>query len=94
MLRFGAAIGDKLLPLRVIRSVDQIPVLDEIPGVVRDVSVPDGDEVLPMGTLGLGDGRPLQGQRRYEAFKESDELLTQVERRTLRSRIHDDSVEG
>ncbi|GIK06561.1 hypothetical protein Aspvir_002211 [Aspergillus viridinutans] len=84
MLRFGAAIGDKLLPLRVARTVDQIPVLDEIPGVVRDVSIPDGDEVLPMGTLGLGDGRPLQRYRRYEAFKESDEPLTQVEHRTLR----------
>ncbi|PKX90040.1 uncharacterized protein P174DRAFT_515258 [Aspergillus novofumigatus IBT 16806] len=63
MLRFGAAIGDKLLPLRVARKADQIPVLDEIPGVVMDVSIPDGDEVLPMGTLGLGDGRPLQGQQ-------------------------------
>ncbi|EAW19827.1 uncharacterized protein NFIA_094470 [Aspergillus fischeri NRRL 181] len=90
MLRFGAAIGDKLLPLRVAKSVDEIPVLDEIPGVVRDVSIPDGDEVLPVGTLGLGDGQPLQGQRRYEAFKESDELLTQVEHRTLQSRINVD----
>ncbi|KAF7155357.1 hypothetical protein CNMCM5623_007428 [Aspergillus felis] len=94
MLRFGAAIGDKLLPLRVARTPDQIAVLDEIPGVVRDVSIPDGDEVLPMGTLGLGDGRPLQWHRRYEAFKESDELLTHAERRRIQSRINDDPIEG
>ncbi|RLL98917.1 hypothetical protein CFD26_106193 [Aspergillus turcosus] len=94
MLRFGAAIGDKLLPLRVARTPDQIPVLDEIPGVVRDVSIPDGDEILPMGILGLGDGRPLQRYRRYEAFKECDELLTPAERRTLRSRINDEPIRG
>ncbi|GFF37934.1 hypothetical protein IFM51744_03628 [Aspergillus udagawae] len=94
MLRFGAAIGDKLLPLRVARTPDQIPVLDEILGVVRDVSIPEGDEVLPMGTLGLGHGRPLQRHRRYAAFKESDELLTQAERRTMQSRISDDPIEG
>ncbi|RHZ61468.1 uncharacterized protein CDV56_108610 [Aspergillus thermomutatus] len=94
MLRFGAAIGDKMLPLRVARTTDKIPVLDEIPGVVRDVSIADGDEILPMGTLGLGDGRPLQRHRRYEAFKESDEPLTQAERRTLQSRINDDPIQG
>ncbi|KAF4257559.1 hypothetical protein CNMCM8812_006726 [Aspergillus fumigatus] len=90
MLRLGATIGDKLLPLRAAKSVDRIPVLDEIPGVVRDVSIPDGNVVLPVGTLGLGDGRPLEGQRRYEAYKESDEPLTPMERRTLQSRINDD----
>ncbi|KAF7116163.1 hypothetical protein CNMCM5793_004183 [Aspergillus hiratsukae] len=94
MLRFGAAIGDKLLPLRVARKPHQIPVLDEIPGVVRDVSIQDGDEILPMGILGLGDGRPLQRHRRYEAFKECDEVLTPGERRTLRARINDEPIRG
>jgi hypothetical protein len=84
MLRFGAAIGDKLLPLLVARTPDQIPVLDEIPGVVRDVSIPDGDEILPMGTLALGDGRPLQRDRRYQSFKECDVPLTPGECRMLR----------
>jgi hypothetical protein len=94
MLRFGAAIGDKLLPLRVARRPDQIPVLDEIPGTVRDVSIPDGDEVPQVGTLRLGDGRPLQRHRRYEAFRECDEPLTHAERRAMQLRINDGPIEG
>ncbi|OQE47016.1 hypothetical protein PENCOP_c001G08026 [Penicillium coprophilum] len=73
MLRFGAFAGDKVFPLLVGRNTEECPELDEMPGVVRDVSTSSPGEAVRIGRLGFGEGKILQGGRRYESFKGDDE---------------------
>ncbi|OKL61784.1 hypothetical protein UA08_02219 [Talaromyces atroroseus] len=68
MLRMGAAIGQKDLPLQIGKRTGKIKVLDQLPGVVRDVSGPD-DKVRQLA-LGLGGSR-LQSKVRYLAYPKS-----------------------
>ncbi|KAJ5163913.1 uncharacterized protein N7500_005743 [Penicillium coprophilum] len=75
MLRFGAFAGDKVFPLLVGRNTEKCPELDEMPGVVRDVSTSSPGEAVQIGRLGFGEGKILQGGRRYESFKGDDEPL-------------------
>ncbi|KAL1966192.1 hypothetical protein VTN77DRAFT_4744 [Rasamsonia byssochlamydoides] len=72
MMRLGAAFGDKTLPLLVGRKSDQIKVLDDLPGVVRDVAAPDED----VGQFGLGEGVSLRRNRRYRCYASDNESLT------------------
>lgn len=62
MLRIGSKLGDRI-PLKVVTDQDNVTVLDEIPGCVRDV-IPEKE----FGQVGLGTGVPLRGKRRYECY--------------------------
>jgi hypothetical protein len=65
MLRMGAAIGQKDLPMQIGKRMGKIEVLDQLPGVIRDVSGPD-DKVRQLA-LGVGGSR-LQSKVRYLAY--------------------------
>ncbi|KAJ5513785.1 hypothetical protein N7463_003337 [Penicillium fimorum] len=73
MLRFGAFAGDRTFPLLVGRNTDKCPELDEMSGVVRDVSTSSADADVQIGRLGFGEGKILRGNRRYECFKGDNE---------------------
>jgi hypothetical protein len=80
MLRLGAAVGDRLLPLLVGKNSDKINILDEIPGSVRDISEP----TAPIGQLALvAGGVRLRGLRRYQCYPGDDEIWTLLEKRQL-----------
>ncbi|RAO67724.1 uncharacterized protein BHQ10_003736 [Talaromyces amestolkiae] len=66
MLRMGAAVGQQELPLLVGKKMHKIQVLDDWPGVVRDVSGPD-DKIRQLA-LGIEGGAPLEGKGRYLAY--------------------------
>lgn len=66
MLRMGAALGQKDLPLLVGYLKRDIQALDNLPGVVRDISGPD-DKIRQLA-LGVGGGMPLQPKKRYLAY--------------------------
>lgn len=66
MLRMGAALSQKDLPLLIGKSKRKIKILDNLPGVVRDISGPD-DQVRQLA-FGVEGGAPLQHQRRYLAY--------------------------
>lgn len=87
MLRFGAFAGDKVFPLLVTRKQDEVPELDEMPGVIRDVAVPSDEDVIKIGRLGFGEGGALQRDHRYESFKADDEKLTDWESRDMQTSI-------
>ncbi|RAO72455.1 uncharacterized protein BHQ10_008467 [Talaromyces amestolkiae] len=65
MLRMGAAIGQKDLPMQVGKSLGEIGALDQLPGVVRDVSAPD-DKIRQIA-LGFG-GTRLRPKAKYPAY--------------------------
>lgn len=67
MLRMGAAMGQQELPLLVGKKMHKIQVLDDWPGVVRDVSGPD-DKIRQLALWAEGGGAPLQGKMRYLAY--------------------------
>ncbi|EEA21360.1 hypothetical protein TMatcc_009239 [Talaromyces marneffei ATCC 18224] len=71
MLRMGAALGQKDLPLLIGKSKRKIEVLDNLPGVVRDISGPD-DKVRQLA-LGIEGGAPLQLNKRYLAYPGNDD---------------------
>ncbi|KAJ5384170.1 hypothetical protein N7517_002081 [Penicillium concentricum] len=73
MLRFGAFAGDKVFPMLVGRHTEKCPELDEMSGVVRDVSTTSADGAVQIGRLGFGEGKMLQEGRRYECFKGDNE---------------------
>ena len=62
MMRIGAAIGDRV-PLRLGRRVENIDVLDDIPGWVGD-SEPGAE----IGELGVGARSGLRKNRRYQCY--------------------------
>ncbi|KAI7977475.1 hypothetical protein EIK77_007097 [Talaromyces pinophilus] len=66
MLRMGAALGQKDLPLLVGKNKRKIEILDSLPGVVRDISGPD-DHVRQLA-FGIEGGTPLQVRKRYLAY--------------------------
>lgn len=66
MLRMGAAFGQKDLPLLVGKNKRKIEALDNLPGVIRDISGPD-DKVRQLA-LGVEGGAPLQPRKRYLAY--------------------------
>lgn len=66
MLRMGAALGQKDLPLLVGYRTGKIQALDSLPGVVRDISGPD-DAVRQLA-LGVEGGKPLHKKTRYLAY--------------------------
>ncbi|RAO69357.1 uncharacterized protein BHQ10_005369 [Talaromyces amestolkiae] len=66
MLRMGAALGQKDLPLLVGKNKRKIDILDNLPGVVRDISGPD-DQVRQIA-FGIEGGMPLQLRKRYLAY--------------------------
>jgi hypothetical protein len=66
MLRMGAALGQKDLPLLVGKNKRKIENLDNLPGVVRDISGPD-DKVRQLA-FGIEGGAPLQVTKRYLAY--------------------------
>jgi hypothetical protein len=53
MLRMGAAVGQRDLPMQFGKNLGEIGILDDLPGVVRDVSAPD-DKIrqIPLGVGG------------------------------------------
>ncbi|QKX64520.1 uncharacterized protein TRUGW13939_11695 [Talaromyces rugulosus] len=69
MLRMGAAFGQEHLPFLVGKSTRGITALDDLPGVVRDISGPD-DKVRQLA-LGVG-GAPLQASKHYLAYPGND----------------------
>jgi hypothetical protein len=83
MFRLGAAFGQKNSTVLVTRANRHVKFLDEIPGVVRDVSNIADDAVVPIGRVGLGEGKPLQAGRRYECYQGDDEPLTIAEKREI-----------
>jgi hypothetical protein len=83
MFRLGAAFGQKNSTVLVTRANRHVNFLDEIPGVVRDVSNIADDAVVPIGRVGLGEGKPLQAGRRYECYQGDDEPLTIAEKREI-----------
>lgn len=87
MLRFGAFAGDKVFPLLVGRKTDKFPELDEMSGVVRDMST-SGDEPVEIGRLGFGEGKMLREGRRYESFKGDDEPLNSREFQRMQWNMH------
>lgn len=95
MMRLGAAVGDDKLPLLVGKNSDEIKVLDELPGVIRDVAAPPAEaefeEVeegidIYIGRLGLGAGVPLNPERRYRCYPGDHEPLTLEEKRAIQER--------
>lgn len=66
MLQMGAALGQKDLPLLVGKNKRKIEILDNLPGVVRDISGPD-DKVRQLA-FGIEGGAPLQLTKRYLAY--------------------------
>lgn len=65
MLRMGAAVGQGNLPMQFGKSLGKIAILDDLPGVVRDVSAPD-DKIRQIA-LGVG-GVRLQKKAKYPAY--------------------------
>ncbi|CRG83521.1 hypothetical protein PISL3812_00873 [Talaromyces islandicus] len=65
MLRMGAAFGQEHLPFLIGTSMRKILALDDLPGVVRDISLPD-DKIGQLA-LGVG-GAPLQLKKPYLAY--------------------------
>lgn len=65
MLRMGAAIGQKDLPMQLGKRLGEIGALDRLPGVVRDVSAPD-DKIRQIA-LGFG-GTRLRAKAKYPAY--------------------------
>jgi hypothetical protein len=65
MLRMGAAIGQRDLPMQFGKHLGEIGALDQLPGVVRDVSAPD-DKVRQIA-LGVG-GTRLRPKAKYPAY--------------------------
>jgi hypothetical protein len=65
MLRMGAAFGQEHLPFLIGTSTTKIKALDDLPGVVRDISGPD-DKIGQLA-LGVG-GAPLQVSKQYLAY--------------------------
>lgn len=66
MLRMGAALGQKDLPLLIGKNKRKIEILDNLPGVVRDISGPD-DQIRQLA-FGIEGGAPLQLRKRYLAY--------------------------
>lgn len=65
MLRMGAAFGQEHLPFLIGTVTKEIQALDDLPGVVRDISGPD-DKIRQLA-LGVGGG-PLQVSKQYMAY--------------------------
>ncbi|KAF3397180.1 hypothetical protein DPV78_007951 [Talaromyces pinophilus] len=65
MLRMGAAAGQRNLPMQIGKSHGKIGILDDLPGVVRDVSAPD-DKIRQIA-LGAGGAR-LRQKAKYPAY--------------------------
>lgn len=65
MLRMGAAIGQRELPMQLGKNLGEIGALDQLPGVVRDVSAPD-DKIRQIA-LGVG-GTRLRPKAKYPAY--------------------------
>lgn len=65
MLRMGAAFGQEHLPFLIGTSTKRIQALDDLPGVVRDISGPD--EKIRQLAIGVGGG-PLQVSKQYMAY--------------------------
>lgn len=79
MFRFGAAYGKGVFPMLVTRKTRDVKELDEVPGVVRDVGSVADDAIIPIGRVGLGEGKPLRTGRRYECYEGDNETLTATE---------------
>lgn len=76
MMRIGGVIADKV-PLLVGRGIDQIKVLDEIPGWIGDQA---GDNER-MGVLGLGAQDKLKGGKRYMSYPGDNERMDYRDKR-------------
>jgi hypothetical protein len=83
MFRLGAAFGQENSTVLVTRSNHDVKMLDEIPGVVRDVGNVADDAIIPIGRVGLGKGKPLRAGRRYECYEGDNEPLTIAEKRKI-----------
>ncbi|KAJ5987864.1 hypothetical protein N7481_003074 [Penicillium waksmanii] len=86
MFRLGAAFGQENSTVLVTRANQDVKFLDEIPGVVRDVGNIADDAIIPIGRLGLGEGKPLRAGRRYECYQGDNEPLTIAEKRKITGR--------
>lgn len=84
MLRFGAFYGSGIFPMLVSRKTKNIKELDEVSGVVRDAGTVNDDPIIPVGRVGLGEGKPLRRSRRYECYKGDSEPLTPSELSKIR----------
>ena len=84
MLRFGAFYGSGIFPMLVSRRTKDIKELDEVSGVVRNVGTVTDDPIIPIGRIGLGEGKPLRRFRRYECYKGDSEILTPSEASKIR----------
>lgn len=84
MLRFGAALGEGIFPMRIAERTSDIKELDEIPGVIRDVGPVSEDAIIPVNRIGLWGGKPLQNLRRYECFEADNEAMTILEVNQIR----------
>ncbi|CAI7650448.1 unnamed protein product [Penicillium pancosmium] len=83
MFRLGAAFGQDNSTVLVTRANCDVKLLDEIPGVVRDVGDVADDAIIPIGRVGLGEGKPLCAGRRYECYEGDNEPLTIAEKRKI-----------
>ena len=84
MFRFGAAYGKEGFPMLVTHNNRDVKELDEVPGVVRDVGNVADDAIIPIGRVGLGEGKPLRTGRRYECYEGDNEPLTITEVNKIR----------
>ncbi|KAJ5198505.1 uncharacterized protein N7498_007622 [Penicillium cinerascens] len=84
MLRFGAAYGNGVFPMLVTSKTQHVKELDEVSGVVREVGSVADDAIIPIGRIGLGEGKPLRMNRRYECYQGDNEPLTTEEALTIR----------
>ncbi|KAJ5619083.1 hypothetical protein N7510_003067 [Penicillium lagena] len=80
MLRLGASMGEEVFPMLVAYDKNAIRELDEIPGVVREIGHASGTESSPVGRIGLGGGKPLQGLRKYQCFEGDNQFMSMAER--------------
>jgi hypothetical protein len=98
MMRIGAAVGEKLLPLPVGKNLDKIRVLDRLPGTIGDAAVSDENEdgnsnntPKAIGELGMGGtggfGVRLRRNKRYRCYPGDHESLNHQEKMQERARM-------
>lgn len=84
MFRFGAAYGQGGSSMLVTRKTRDVKELDEFSGVVRDIGSVADNAIIPIGRVGLGEGKPLRTGRRYECYEGDNEPLTVTEVNRIR----------
>ncbi|KAJ5689536.1 hypothetical protein N7462_003928 [Penicillium macrosclerotiorum] len=84
MLRIGAVYGEGFFPMLVSLETRNAKELDQVPGVIRDVGNIADDAIIPIGRIGLGEGKPLRHGRRYECYEGDNEPLTLTEFNKIR----------